>query len=81
VATGVGNFIVAGIQVDIAKLLEQLEKYLFGDDVIRNLLQMVQEAAAQLSRTGLDLMAQASDILAEEASTSRAVLAHIRTSA
>lgn len=81
VATSVGNIIVAGIQVDIAKLIAQLEKLLSGDDVIRSLLKMVQDAVAQLSRTGLDLMAQASDILAEEASTSRAVLAHIRTSA
>ncbi|MGE6332984.1 type III secretion system translocon subunit SctE [Stenotrophomonas sp. NPDC077659] len=81
VATSVGSLIVAGIEVEVARLLQLLENLLFGDDVIRNLLQMAQDAAAQLSRTGLALMAQASDILAEEASASRAVLSHIRTSA
>jgi len=77
----VGNYIVAGIQVNIAKLLAQLEKLMLGDAIIRELLHMVQEAATQLSRTGLDLMVKSSDILAEEAATSRQVLAHIRTTA
>jgi hypothetical protein len=42
---------------------------------------MAQDAAAQLSRTGAELMLKSSDILAEEAQTAKAVLQSIATTA
>lgn len=81
VAVGVGNVIVAGIQVDIAELLALLETLGFNDEVLREMLAMAQDAAAQLSRTGAELMLKSSDILAEEAQTAKAVLQSIATTA
>jgi|GEM_PF-992094 len=81
VAVGAGNIIVAGIQVEIAKLLAMLEKLGFNDEVLREMLAMVQEAGAQLNRTAADLMSTSSDILAEEVQTAKAVLQKIGTTA
>ncbi|MEI2260077.1 type III secretion system translocon subunit SctE [Stenotrophomonas indicatrix] len=81
IAVGVGKIIVANIAIDIAELMASLEKLLFADEVIRELLAMVEAVAAQLNQTSLDLMKMMSDMTVEQTSTAKAVLAHVRTTA
>lgn len=78
-ALGIGKIIVADIQIDIAELLASLENLLFSDDVLRELLAMVEAVVTQMNKTGLDLMKHMSDMLHEEASTAKAIIAHVRT--
>jgi len=79
VTLGVGQLIVANIQIDMQKLLAAIEESVFGSEVLREMLDKLREAVASLDRGALDLMKQMGQVLAEDAATTRQVISHMRT--
>jgi len=78
ITQGVGQVVVAGMMVDVARLLAAIEESLFGSDVLRELLNKIRDAAASLDRSALDLIKQMSSVNQENTDTAVAVLSHIR---
>jgi len=78
VTQGVGQIIVAGIMIDVAKLLAAIEESLFGSDVMRELLNRIRDAAAVLDRSALDLLKKMASVNQENTDTALTVLSHIR---
>jgi len=74
----VGQVIVAGIMVDVAKLLAMIQNSLFGNEVLQQMLQRMGEAVALQHRTALDLLVQMSQVSDDRAETGRHIISLTR---
>lgn len=78
ITVGVGQIIVAGIMIDVAKLLAAMEDSMFGSEIIRDLIVRIRDAVARLDNIGLDLLRQSAAVHEEYAETSKAIIGAIR---
>lgn len=78
---GVGQIMVANIQINIAELMAAIESHLFASDVFRDLLAKVVEAAVTIDQTALDLIRRMGQVTENQTATDLHVLQHIRTTA
>lgn len=81
VTHGVGQIMVANIQINIAELMAAIESHLFSTDVLRDMLAKVAEAAVTIDQTALDLIRQMGQVTQKQTATDLHVLQHIRTTA
>ncbi len=81
ITVGVGQIIVAGILVDVARLLAAMEESIFGSEVLRDLLDKVRESADALYRTSLDLVRKMGEVIQDNTETGKAIIAHTRAHA
>lgn len=81
ITVGVGQIIVAGIMIDIAKLLAAMEDSIFGSEILRDMLEKVRDSADALYRTSLDLIRQMGSVIQDNADTGKAIIAHTRSHA
>lgn len=77
----VGQVVVAGIMVEVKKLLKLIQESLFGDQVLQDMMRMIAEAGTRTHRLALELVAQMSEVQQDHAETSRHVIGHIRSHA
>ncbi len=81
VTHGVGQIMVANIQINIAELMAAIESHLFASDVFRDMLAKVAEAAVAIDQTALDMIRQMGQVTQNQTATDLHVLQHIRTTA
>ena len=75
---GVGQVIVAGIMIDIARLMKSIEESLFGSEVLRELIGKIRDAVAQLDNLAFELLTQASNVMRESDTTGRTIINAMR---
>jgi hypothetical protein len=81
ITQGVGQIIVAGIQVDLAKLLAAMQTSMTDSEMLRDMLGKLSDAVAQMDKTALDLLKQMADVQSEETATTKTIIGHIRNTA
>jgi len=81
VTHGVGQIMVANIQINIAELMAAIESHLFASDVFRDMLAKVAEAAVTIDQAALNLIRQMGQVTQNQTATNLHVLQHIRTPA
>ena len=74
----IGQVIVAGIMVDVARLMAAIQESLFGSEIIRDLIGRIRDAVAKLDNMGLELLRQAARVMEENTATSMAVISATR---
>lgn len=74
----VGQVVVAGIMIDVKKLLKMIQESLFGDQVLQDMMKMIAEAGTRTHRLALELVAQMSEVQQDYAETAAHVIGHMR---
>jgi len=74
----VGQVIVAGIMIEVKKLLKLIQESLFGDQVLQDMMRMIAEAGSRTHRLALQLVAQMSEVQQDRAETAAHVIGHVR---
>ena len=77
----VGQVVVAGIMVEVKKLLKLIQESIFGDQVLQDMLRMIAEAGSRTHRLALDLVTQMSEVQQDRAETSSHVIGRMRVHA
>ncbi len=75
---GVGQIIVAGIMIDVARLMKTLETGLFADQMLRELIDKVRDAVVRLDKVSYDLLVQASSVMRDSDNTGRSIINAMR---
>lgn len=78
ITQGVGQIVVAGIMVDVARLMKAIEESLFGSEVMRDLIGKVRDAVALLDNLAFELLTQSSNVMRESDATGRAIINAMR---
>jgi secretion system effector C (SseC) family protein/type III secretion system (T3SS) cell invasion protein SipB len=74
----VGQVVVAGIMIDVKKLLKLIQESLFGDQLLQDIMRMFAERTKEKLRRSLDHVTQMSDVQQDRADTSAYVIGHMR---
>ncbi|MEN5426501.1 type III secretion system translocon subunit SctE [Stenotrophomonas pennii] len=74
----VGQIVVAGIMIEVKKLLKMIQESLFGDQVLQDMMRMIAEAGSRTHRLALELVAQMSEVQQDRADTAAHVIGHMR---
>ncbi len=74
----VGQVVVAGIMIEVKKLLKLIQESLFGDQVLQDMMRMIAEAGSRTHRLALELVAQMSEVQQGRAETAAHVIGHVR---
>lgn len=74
----VGQVVVAGIMIEVKKLLKMIQESLFGDQVLQDMMRMIAEAGSRTHRLALELVAQMSEVQQDRADTAAHVIGHMR---
>lgn len=78
VTQGVGQIVVAGIMVNVARLMKAIEESLFGSEVMRELIGKIREAVGILDNLAFDLLTQSSNVMRESDATGRTIINAMR---
>jgi hypothetical protein len=74
----VGQVVVAGIMIEVKKLLKLIQESLFGDQVLQDMMRMIADAGSRTHRLALELVAQMSEVHQDRADTAALVIGHMR---
>lgn len=74
----VGQVVVAGIMIEVKKLLKLIQESLFGDQVLQDMMRKIAEAGSRTHRLALELVAQMSEVQQDRADTAAHVIGHMR---
>lgn len=77
----VGQVIVAGIMIEVKKLLKLIQESLFGSQVLQDMMRMIAEAGSKTHRLAFELIAQMSEVQQDRADTTAHIIGHIRNRA
>lgn len=78
ITQGVGQIVVAGIMVDVARLMKAIEESLFGSEVLRELIGKIRDAVALLDDLAFELLTQASNAMKDHDNTGRSIINAMR---
>lgn len=78
VTQGVGQIVVAGIMVEVARLMKAIEENLFGSEVLRDLIGKIRDAVALLDNLAFELLTQSSNVMRESDATGRTIINAMR---
>lgn len=77
----VGQVVVAGIMIEVKKLLKLIQESLFGSQVLQDMMRRIAEAATQTHRLAFELVMQMSVVQQDRADTTAHIIGHMRNRA
>ncbi|WP_309689468.1 type III secretion system translocon subunit SctE [Stenotrophomonas sp. SORGH_AS_0321] len=74
----VGQVHVAGIMIDVKKLLKKIQESQFDNQLLQDMMRMIAEAGSETHRLALELVAQMSEVQQDRADSVAHVIGHMR---
>jgi len=78
---GIGQIVIAGIEISIAELLDMMERLMFANEVLKEMLEKLMESVTLINLGAFALVQQMGEVIAERDDTARSIIQRMVTHA
>lgn len=78
---GIGQIVIAGIEISIAELLDMMERLMFANEALKDMLEKLMESVTLINQGAFALVQQMGEVIAERDDTARSIIQRMVTHA